>query len=744
MAYPNDALNIGPKPAWVMEVTPNISAPIKKHHASLSSYQLLVDEQVNVTGVNLERYSHYAYRILSPRGVANRSEISIIVDPNYETLRIHRIVIHRNSEMINALKRDSIKMLQQETELSARIYNGRYTALVVLEDVRVGDVVEYEFTVTGVNPVFKDRFVDSFQMGGRVPIHDLRYRILWPKHRNLHFKNHGLQIEPVVTTRDSVREYRWARQQSPAIPYDEEVPSWHDSIPWLQLSEYSSWKEVAVWAANLFDVNSSDTAPLNRLVSNLKKNKSRETRLLKTISFVQQEIRYMGFEMGRHSHQPHAPALVLKRRFGDCKDKSKLLVAMLTEMGHEAFPALVATRSRRSIDRYLPSPILFDHVIVALKDDNELKWIDPTDTSARGSFRTRSGYPYERALLVGDNINELTIIPPQNKRDRIQVQETYFIENYDENVELHIEKQYAGGDANAARNHFDGTPSDEIGRQLLNEFARQNPKISALGPAQLVDDQKRNVLSLKQRYTISDFWISRDHNFWSQHVATALRTPDTVIRTTPWRVIHPVRLEHTIVVHFPDDKWFFENEKDVVAAKTFRVETSAHFERRTLRLKYTYESLKDHVAAEHITEYLDARNRALDKLGYSITQDVIRESGNVVAWGTMVVLIFAVAGLVVGVPRARRWFGEGRKRSFLRAMRHAPGQSPDTPLTLKTDETPASAAACQSCGNCGKKRMTVQTQEELRYGDRGVTVVKAQCDACQDLARYYFLPISSA
>lgn len=86
-------------------------------------------------------------------------------------------------------------------------------------------------------------------------------------------------------------------------------------------------------------------------------------RMLAALRFVQGQIRYLGVEIGAGSHAPSAPAVVLQRRFGDCKDKSLLAVTMLRSLGIDAEPALVNTNARRGIAGWLATPSAFDHVI---------------------------------------------------------------------------------------------------------------------------------------------------------------------------------------------------------------------------------------------------------------------------------------------------------------------------------------------------------------------------------------------
>jgi hypothetical protein len=73
--------------------------------------------------------------------------------------------------------------------------------------------------------------------------------------------------------------------------------------------------------------------------------------------------RYVGLEFGIHGFKPYKVTQVLARRFGDCKDKASLLVAMLREVGVEADLVLVRTRRGGKLDAQPASLAVFDHAI---------------------------------------------------------------------------------------------------------------------------------------------------------------------------------------------------------------------------------------------------------------------------------------------------------------------------------------------------------------------------------------------
>ena len=123
---------------------------------------LLVETEINVP--ESATFCHRVKQICSYAGVQNGAQISLDFDPGYESLQLHWVRIWRGTNFLNCLDRDKIKIIQQERDLEQHVLNGQYSAILLLEDVRVGDVIDYAFTVQGNNPVFGGRFACSIRL----------------------------------------------------------------------------------------------------------------------------------------------------------------------------------------------------------------------------------------------------------------------------------------------------------------------------------------------------------------------------------------------------------------------------------------------------------------------------------------------------------------------------------------------------------------------------------------------------
>ena len=103
-----------------------------------------------------------ATQFLTENGVEEGARISITFDPSYETVTMHRLIVHRDGKAVDRLARQEIKVIQREERLDWHLYDGRLSAEVILEDIRVGDVLEYAYSIHGSNPIFGGRYLDDF------------------------------------------------------------------------------------------------------------------------------------------------------------------------------------------------------------------------------------------------------------------------------------------------------------------------------------------------------------------------------------------------------------------------------------------------------------------------------------------------------------------------------------------------------------------------------------------------------
>ncbi len=146
---------------------------------------------------------------------------------------------------------------------------------------------------------------------------------------------------------------------------------------------------------------------------------NRMERIQRIVSLLHKEVRYTGLEFGEAALQPQTATEVLKRHYGDCKDKAAMLVAMLRADGIAADMALLDTGPGADVTPELPGMNQFDHAIVYLPADskgNDALWIDGTAEYAQVGVLPAMDQG-RLALVIADGTTALTPTPEPKPED---------------------------------------------------------------------------------------------------------------------------------------------------------------------------------------------------------------------------------------------------------------------------------------------------------------------------------------
>ena len=610
---------IGPAPSWVKPAQIPDSDKLKQQNNSDGEAYLLVDFQWQVGESQHSQYRHIVTKALNTTGVSQASQISIDFDPVYETLVLHSINIQRDGRIIDRIDRTRINLIQREEDLDYQIYDGSKTLSIFIDDIRTGDIVEYSYTIKGANPVFSGHFAENLSMQWNVPVARLHYRVLWPSTRMLHIRNQGTDIEPVKNTSGQYIEYEWNRDNIKEVITDSNIPDWYDPYPVVYLSDIASWDEVTEWAWPLYRPIINTPMQQTITAAIMEQASTPEKRTLAALRFVQDEVRYLGIEMGESSHKPNTPDKVIEQRFGDCKDKSRLLVSLLQGMGIEASSVLVNTLGDLKVKNPLPTPAIFDHAIVLVRINGKNYWLDPTRNYQSGNLDALYQPDYDFALVVSDQSSGLTNMADDVTASHSKVvNETFDFRNAtDKPVTYQIISHFDRYYADIQRQQFSETNPAELQQSYLNYMAHYFSDIELTDKISVTDDNELNRVTVNEQYSIPNAWSENDDgryifvNFEPYLIDDHIKTVEAPIRTMPYAVTHPVRYQHTTRILLPEGS-YFDNELITVEDSAFRFTKKVDFSDDVLVLDYVYQSLSDHVKPQHIQSHKNNIREALE------------------------------------------------------------------------------------------------------------------------------------
>jgi len=648
------------EPSWVTKNDYQFTKTSLDKDAEDGSVDLAQEIQVNLK--EHATYHRKAYKILNTAGAQNNSEISVSFDPSYSSITFHSIRILRGDKVFNQLNLAKIKTIQQEKELARHSYDGSLSAVLFLEDVRKGDIIDYSYTIHGFNPVFKNKYAYFFETSFAVPVYNLYYKVIVPQGRHINIKNSLIDIQPNVNNSAEGTTYEWKLSGINAVKVQDDVPSWYDGYSMIMVSEFNNWTELNQWAQNLFPKTIQLSASLKSKVEEIKtEEKNDEGRILRALRFVQDDIRYMGVEMGVNSHQPASPNRIFIQRFGDCKDKSYLLSSMLQEMGIDASPVLINTTYKKTINDWLPAPTDFDHVTVRIKCNGKYYWLDPTIAYQRGKLENISYPDYQTGLVITDSTTSLTTIP-FHEPGITNVKEVFDITNMRGNATLTVTTEYSGSFADDMRSSFNEHSISEMegyGEKFYSDYFDKIESDSIT----FTDDESTGILTTKEYYSIGNIWETKlgkkKASFQPYVILWAMNKPSDDSRTAPYALTYPAKYKEEIDIKLPDE-WSGEETEHNIQCSAFKFKSRYFYTYHQFHLIYNYESLKDYIDADESEEYSQKYKKTNSAIAYelslpssgvdtvsSLPSSPVGSSGG----RTLIILSVIVIGVIVWIVR---------------------------------------------------------------------------------------------
>ncbi|HEV8134873.1 MAG TPA: DUF3857 domain-containing transglutaminase family protein [Pyrinomonadaceae bacterium] len=740
---------VKPVPDWTRKVVPSIDPGTLPLASGSSSTRILDDRQIKVNGGSVERYHHYYERVDNTAGLEDLSQLRFYFEPSYQQLAIHFVRVLRGGATINSFKPSEVKVIQQENELDQQLYNGTNAVVIFINDLRVGDLVEYAYTISGDNPVLGGRFTETLYLGDSEPIQEILLRLVFPSNRTLSIKNDNTTLQPTRQILGSDTEYTWYAKQIPAVSVDDSVPGWYNPYPRVNLSEFRSWADVVNWALPFYQKSTLNNSELQaKIVEWMKESDAPARRAIRALRFVQDEIRYLGIEMGRYSHQPTAPEKVFVRRFGDCKDKSLLLSSILTAMGIDAAPALVSTKENAALDQWQPTPFAFDHVIVEARINGKTFWFDPTISFQRSTLENYYDPSFARALVLRNGSSALEKIPlPQTGAGSIDIVENYSGGHSGLPITLAVTRTYRGMRADELRYSFSTKSPADLGKNHLNQYADTTPGITADGLPIISDDQDSNTIVVKEKYLITELWKDGRHTFVAERIYDELQKPRVSQRTAPLEVTYPLSIRQTILIDLGVG-FEFPLADDSLSDNSMAFEYRYSKTGNQLRMEFSLKTFADSVAVENIQRHLQILDQAQGVIGYDLAQGrsgVVIGSPNepsrpfiVLAW--LIILVPVLAFVVWLVRRRSRRL---QPTPFSQRLNSRPGASPETAIPVSTAEKLETELTNFSC-RCGARAYDVQSppkRERFVYDGQRLIGLRMVCKACSGTSDLYLKPI---
>ena len=355
--------------------------------------------------------THALIKILTMKGKADFGSPSFSYTTKYGKVQVKKArVIKKDGKIIN-VKKDNIKDIKVPAFGKFFLPNVRMVK-IVYPTVERGDAIEYVVEEVITNPPMEGEFDDMVFFEETEPIGTKYYEITLPQ--DLYYRVYN-DKEGAIKFHKNGKKYVWYANNIAPIVREPAMPPLEDVSKKLLLSTVKSWKTWSKWYWNLtkdkFSVNDTMKALIDSLLSD---KRSRIDSIKALFYYVSNKIRYVATTMNgkKAGYEPFPAQKTFRQKYGVCRDKAALLVAMLRYIGQDAYPVLTNPMIR--VEREIKTD-QFNHAIVAIKDKNGYTYLDPTaeDIPVFLPF-----YEQGKGVLVstpwGEDLSYIKTLPPED------------------------------------------------------------------------------------------------------------------------------------------------------------------------------------------------------------------------------------------------------------------------------------------------------------------------------------------
>lgn len=461
-------------------------------------------------------------------------------------------------------------VIQGESELADRIYNGSLSLNIIIDDMRSGDILDYSYTVTGSNPIYANKFSTRRTLNWSVPVVQQNMRVLWGKQTPLHINTINGAADIQETLNKYGKDYSITLFEEPLLEQNSQTPTWYDPYTQVYFSEFDDWAQIVNWAYPLYQSAIETPSSILDIAEEIKaKHTKTSDKIAAALRFSQDEVRYLGLQMGTNSHQPTSASETLSLRYGDCKDKTVLLISLLKAMDIEALPALVDTEETKRLKELPPSASVFNHVIVTLKQNGERYWLDPTVSYQRGTLEYLEQPDYGYALIIDKGESALTSMAQKPVNTNVSVEDNFFIaEKVSEPSRFETQYTYAEFEAINRRSNIASSGLNSVAKSYFEYYQGFLTGLSVNEAMTISEQEQTGKLITKESYLISQFWEKTDEgyeaSFYANEIQNSVYEPKQVNRTGPLYFDYPNIINTTIKLHFAEKGWGFDSDQEEI------------------------------------------------------------------------------------------------------------------------------------------------------------------------------------
>ncbi len=521
-----DKYSIGKRPSWVEHISDKELIALSfddakdvEIKASGKGLCYINSEIINTSNTTTEKYCLRVWNLSNVQLLQSASVHEILLS-NDQHLVIHRVSLIRDGKIIEKTNSLNIRVMDDERDSNFGTISKTKKINWTIDDVHLQDVLILEYTI-----------VQIFGSDAELDKKYFRHIQLMPStywfYKKYFFKLINNRGEDVRTIQRYFRDEKGQKIASDSILIRKGdnlifekngFQTLHQNdvfLPYIEIATNATWHEISnniysLYKEGLNDTTLVESPAYNTLVFEVNLDES----VRKMIEYVQNQIVYIFDAEVMHGYIPQSANVTLLQKSGDCKAKSLLLVSLLKTLHVEAEMILVNYGVDFFMNENLPSPFIFNHVIVKITYKGKDYFVDPTWSNRYGLLEKRTEPSFSTYLPIVENAELIKTREKVPSNFNIE-QDVHITLDNQENL-IHIETVFRQASADIIRNQFItddkakiiNNQNDLLTNRLFSDGSRKAHDLIKDAEYTIVsDDQNENLLRVQYDAKLIDPYI---------------------------------------------------------------------------------------------------------------------------------------------------------------------------------------------------------------------------------------------
>lgn len=342
-----------------------------------------------------------ALRIETPQAVQRFGQLPMPYSSTLQQLDVLEAYVLGKDGKRTDVPADRIMVQQTPQSAGAPMFDDGKVKVIIFPGVEVGSVLHLHTRKTQLKPMFPGHFSMVETVLGMFNVESEVITLRAPAALKLYVDAVNLKGGAVKAEQADTQNWRWEVKDWKALPLEAGSVAPQDSSPRVAVTTMADDQAAATAYRERALPQTAVTPSIQALADEITKGiTDRRAQAEAIYGWVSGNIRYVAIFMDVGGVVPHAADEIAKARYGDCKDHTTLLGALLAAKGIQSSPVLVNADLRFWKPAVAVTLGLFNHVILRVPEFDV--YLDSTAKfSPFGTLgMTLRGKP---ALVVGDN-----------------------------------------------------------------------------------------------------------------------------------------------------------------------------------------------------------------------------------------------------------------------------------------------------------------------------------------------------